>query len=489
MLTSTSEPNPASGFAAEGIEYRLPMLQYVITGTYSLTGCAPNDQGVLPLHLDMTATATMIEGEARVIPYSSLGASFKTTSFNIEFWDDTRLVKSINAAATDKGPEIAANVLKTSVAIARMAVGVPSVKGGGEGGGKPLAPLACADGVDALVQTAELAKKGIADLPDQIQAVNGRIALDTTKAQLGVLTAAEKKAAAVDLAKSKVLEGQLAKLQKELDTATKSLTFTIEWRYPDSTGPVAPKMLLMNDSARAWFSKLVTKASTTGQIDDELGMMAVAAALTPAVAVNTCDPKTDKQCRAVSVDSGFAYRTTAPGIFKVCRDPAPAQCSADPKPIVAETVSVPQFGRMLVLPLKNSWGEDNDIAATFSKAGNLLTFKYESKSAPLEKASGVVADAATEAGSIVDDINAKKTADATAAAAKVSTDQAASVAAIQNQIDILNKQAELTKLQAAAANPTTAEHDTQVDQLNAQIAVLQLQKQRKELLDALSTTP
>ncbi|GHD02477.1 FlxA-like family protein [Novosphingobium pokkalii] len=486
-LTSRTAPSLQDGFAPEGIEYRLPMLQYVVTGTYTLTSCTPNDEGLLPLHLDVTATGSTIEGEARVVSYSTLAAKFKTTSFNIEFWDDTRLVKSINASATDKGPEIAANVLKAGVAIARMAVGAPG------GGGKPdevrPVPLACADGLDAVVQASELARKGIAALPDQIQATKDRIALYTTKAQLGILTLSEKKAAAADLAASKALDAKLAAFQKQADAAAKRLTFAIEWRYPDATGPVAPKMLLAT-SGRAWFSKLVANPDANGaQIDKEIASMAVAAALTPAVATTPCDPKSEVSCRAISVDAGFAYRTPAPGIFKVCRNPAPLACGADPKPLVTEAVSVPQFGRMMVLPLRNGWGEDNNFSATFSKTGNMLTFKYEAKSAPIEKATGVIADAATQIGSIAKDLKAQNAADATAAAAKVTADQTASLAAIQSQIDILNKQAELAKLQAAAADPATTEHNSEVDQLNAQIALLQLQKQRKELLDALATKP
>lgn len=123
------------GMALSGAPYALPMLQYEVAVTRTLTACpepvkitgnAADRQfwrGAVAIELAATATPTQIAGERYLINYSKLDGALKTTNFAIEYQSGTDILKGINVSVEDNSGEVAANVVKTGLAVVAVASG------------------------------------------------------------------------------------------------------------------------------------------------------------------------------------------------------------------------------------------------------------------------------------------------------------------------------------------------------------------------------
>lgn len=118
------------GKALSGVSYALPMLQYDLKTTRTLTGCPAEVEwapgvyvGSLALSLEVEAKPEAIEGERYRINYSKLDSWMKTTSFTIEYHANSELLKSVNVSIEDKSGEVIGNVVKAGLAVAAVASG------------------------------------------------------------------------------------------------------------------------------------------------------------------------------------------------------------------------------------------------------------------------------------------------------------------------------------------------------------------------------
>lgn len=121
--------------ALSGAPYALPMLQYEVAVTRTLTACPepvsidgdPADgrywRGAVAVELSATATPTQIAGERYLIDYSKLDGALKTTNFAIEYQPGTEILKGINVSVEDHSGEVAGNVVKTGLAVVAIATG------------------------------------------------------------------------------------------------------------------------------------------------------------------------------------------------------------------------------------------------------------------------------------------------------------------------------------------------------------------------------
>jgi len=121
--------------ALSGAPYALPMLQYEVAATRTLTACpeqvkiggdATDGQfwrGAVAIELAATATPTQIAGERYLIDYSKLDGALKTTNFAIDYQPGTDILKGINVSVEDHSGEVAGNVVKTGLAVVAVATG------------------------------------------------------------------------------------------------------------------------------------------------------------------------------------------------------------------------------------------------------------------------------------------------------------------------------------------------------------------------------
>lgn len=466
-----------------GVPYSLPMLQYNIVAKYRLTSCDRDEEQLLPMAADVTVTPSTIEGERRLIDYDSLSSSFKITSVDFEYFEGTTLLKSINAAATDKGPEVIGNVIKTAVALAKLGAGLPP-GGGGPPAVQTAGGIRCRAELPPLIAALKDARAAVERVPGEAQAIQDRITIATTKAQLGALLPAEAKQAAADIDASKKLEEKLNKLRGQVDKLEKRLTFAVEWKFPESSDQRARALAAPTPDAVNWLRTLVDgDAEVLGR---QMTRMALSAALTPTVTATSCQSGS-RGCRTTNSGDGILYRSPVPGELKVCRNPAPALCPRDPAPLVADWPLVPQFGTYHLIRLHNGFGEDNDVAVTFDKAGAITSFKYGRKAAPAVAISDLAVQAAEAGVSLSDAVRTKRDADEKAAREEAAASAKAEVDDLQHQIDVLTKTADLAKLRAPTNSALAAQNAEEAD-LTAQVAILRLRKERKELLNAIGSS-
>lgn len=468
-----------------GIPYHLPFLQYTITAKYTLIQCPSAGDHRSAVKIAVDAKPGIIEDPVeRLIDYEQLTSGSKTSDFSVEYYDGTALLKSVNASVVDKSPEIAANVLKAVVSIAGIVYGLPPAAGAA---GAAVQKRGCLLGVEAMVSASNKARKAIDDFPERSQEVSDRLAVYTTMAQLGAMTPTDKKNAAKDIKESQDLAKSLDALKKQVVEYDKRVTYETEWTFPDvesrDTRPLYPPK-----SIHTWLDLLlepVDSKATGDELDASLYAL-----LIPSRPAKTCTPSKTDTCEPKNDGTdGIAYRTPSPGTLKVCRQPSASACASDVHPLFKEKSNVPQFGTMHFLQLHNGWGQDNELNVTFARTGELTTFKYASKSSPVEKGTAVAASVAEQAASIVEQRRAKSSSDKAYSAAKASDDEKVETESIQHQIDVLNLKTELATLQANLADPNAAEKNTEISTLTADIARLQLEKQRKDLLDALGNQP
>lgn len=127
--------------AISGVPYALPMLQYEMKVSRTLTACAESvdlpagDDGKpgqyrtdgAQLALAITATGALIPGERYRVDYSKLDSAFKTTNFAIEYQTGSEILKSVNVSVEDHTGEVIANSVKAGLAAASVLAGPPGV--------------------------------------------------------------------------------------------------------------------------------------------------------------------------------------------------------------------------------------------------------------------------------------------------------------------------------------------------------------------------
>ncbi len=212
----------------------------------------------------------------------------------------------------------------------------------------------------------------------------------------------------------------------------------------------------------------VWKVLERPQVDDMLCQKAGAGAQCGAQEINQDD---DGQIE------GLAYRDPARVRLLVCQTTNPCECSLGAKEVLAQSVdAAPQLGRLMLLPLRNGFGEDTELTAEFAPDGRLLNVKYDSRKASGERAMEVVNGGLSEAEAFAAS-QSKAQADSRTAETAALDDQ---VRALKQQRDLLDARAALGADQVPQAR--------RLEQLNREILQLDAEKKVGELRQALADT-
>jgi hypothetical protein len=128
------------GDAMMGTPYALPMLQYDVTLTRTLSSC-PDDRdwsfggrdfvlraGSLAIATKADAKASYGPGERYTVDYRALEAPFKTSSFSF-VTNPNKTLKSIGASAEDQTGDVIKSVVSTALTVASLASGNPAALG------------------------------------------------------------------------------------------------------------------------------------------------------------------------------------------------------------------------------------------------------------------------------------------------------------------------------------------------------------------------
>jgi len=366
QLTHEQLASPGAQPAEPGFSYYLPRQRYTVTATYELQACQPR--------IEVVQRATIVEASVAdpaqhySLPLQSLSSGWKTTTLTATVYDNQTL-HTVGAQAEDRSAAVAKAVVGTALGVARIVAGIPTAA---------VAPQPCSPGIlDALktVQgsTAQLIDPGLDD-----------------KGRANV-------AAAVTAARAVL-------------TLTRTYTFDPDWSEASRRMVHAPAA----GDLQAWFRK------------DYLDSAARLPAFTTVIRLRAVPPKPAEPPPEWN-GKGIVYREPAPIAVEV----ATGKSDGTPERLLASVETrAGQFGRRLVLPLRNGPFQKNNLSLSFAANGQLESFTYGQEST-IEK----IASSASDTSASVEGYLAKKRAADTAAATAAAS---AELDALKAQTALLN---------------------------------------------------
>jgi hypothetical protein len=176
---------------------------------------------------------------------------------------------------------------------------------------------------------------------------------------------------------------------------------------------------------------------------------------------------------------GIAYRDPSPVRVRICKSANPEECrkGAIQPLLVNTTIAAGQLGRLVILPFRNGFGENNSIEAVFREDGALDWLKYDAKDTSGESLATLLEDGSSQFLEYRRELREQeKEALAEAAAAPGE--------ALDRQIALLERQLELAQLANAVSSDSVTQQQ-ELTRLQAEIARLTALRQIRDLEAAL----
>lgn len=369
---------------APGFSYFLPKQRFSVTAVYEIKSC-PDFAGAFDAPtrpLIVTQTASIVEtpvadaDEYYSIPLNTLTSGWKTTSLTGTLYENQTL-HTIGATVDDRSGSVVKGVLGTALSVARIVVGIPA---------NAAAPKLCKSEVyDALDVIANSKSKLIDPSLDEKARASWTAAVTTARASLQI---------------------------------TETYVFS-----PDAKNVSVTKTPEASKISR-WFenSQLISNASA----EDRARFTDT---LTTDIAVEG-QPTSVLPATEALKGLGVVYREPAPITVRVC-----AKSCADKKAdeLARLETQAAQFGRHVVIPLKNRPFEKNNLSLSFAANGRLESFTYGTESR-FEKMATTLSESATS----IEGFAAKKKA----------ADDAATQAAAGAELKVIKAETEMLNSKA-----------------------------------------
>jgi len=345
---------PSSAFG-----YFLPREVYSITVTYQLVSC-PDFPTILnkinaPV-IKQTAVVTPIDiadsAQHFHITYSTMDSDWKNTAFQAALYPNQTL-KSVGVSIASQAGQVASNLVSGGLAIAKLAAAAPA------------GALTCRREITEQFKTQQI-------LAAQLSAFS--VDADPKKPGKPLIASGDRSAAA-DIA-----------TRLTIPTITQTFVFNPQ-AITDSKTFVA-----RSDDFSKWFSGNYLQSP----LDELLATTVVIAPPLVTAKSATTPPTNEDQIL------GVVYRDPIPVLVRVCagngKEPSGA-CNTDLFPsdsalaniIGSQFVSVPQFGPFIVMPLKNTSFDNNNLAIAFASNGVPCAVAYATQSRALQISSIVTA--------------------------------------------------------------------------------------------------
>ena len=490
----------------EGAPYRLPIRTFAVDMTWQVK-CSMDDDpltGLKRLNLSFeqigAASSSLLEGEALVIDYRKMTNPFKTGMLDLKYWTigegkearPTLLVKSINSEITGQEAEaIKAGVgaLGSIANIALSASGIP-LKVGGLGTVAVPLPPGCDTDVSSATEKLAASDATLKKIAKDIEKKTLRITLISGRVVGGKLTQPDEAeltelTQAVDaLADQADTETKTVKKLKQMLSYKQSFPIS-EFDWPAGTGSPVSDLSRKLEPKAGELAKLASKAVA---IDESW-----------CAESDTNKAKCDEVRQLVQTgfgnwDAVVRLTATGPGISEftpafsrmtraqleaqsfngfVFREPVHAKLTVESgsgKSISELAVTMPQYGRVRVLPLRSRFAEKNGLTADFAQDGLPTAIKYQAYEAGGVKALQATQAVFDEAGRVVGLL----AADSKAKNAKA---EGADLQAVKDRIALLTEQQKLAVLEKTP--------DPDVSAREAELQQLRFEVERQDLLKKL----
>lgn len=357
--------------AASGVVYALPFTQYDIEIKRRIASCDGPDMKVAT-DIKMTPMSKTDINHVYAIDVTSLSRFANHASTNVELFENTLQLKTINAKAADKSLEVISGTVKSLATLAS----IPSPFGRAPG----VTPVTCyksPDGVDVIKNqvlaantqhtvvkklTEELAEKTL--LATQLTSRVSDLApgRDTDLEQ----SLANTKQAV------KAKQAQLQLEEKKLLKLLEPITHTQKVKWPQSSTEMKTDtpFRLPVSILKKWVGPTVVEGDPQQVAVDVYFQI-------ERIDTYGIDPKSISQTTPAVEANSLQYRTPALGRLLACKDPA---CNSDTHKsnVIGQTEGpIAQLGFVNSLPIKTKPFESAEFSAEWTINGYLLKAGYE----------------------------------------------------------------------------------------------------------------
>ena len=416
-----ARPLTAAG-PREGVGYVLPYTQWAMTVAWRLDYCpdpahpTANDGRDAQLAVKVEAIAgSADDGDLSfILNPQDLQTLTSVTTFGAKWHDGRNMLSSINMTVEDRSAQIIGNLVKTAVKVIPLAAGLPAPPGGAASAtlfcsaasAQALADAASAEaGLKVRTGALQAATKALSALQKKVAAMGDAVD-DPTKAALSAALDASVKAQAAQ-----------TQAEEELAEALEAITFTRTQSWPQggnefSGGPISVDPKKVAEWIPALNGQPIERSSVYLQIE-RVGSFGRSpehrdrrtpppgGALRPDPANPVAATQGSDPYRVPPASSrGLRYRMPASGTLLACTD---SPCGGDGPSVIATFPGpVVQLGYVNVLPFRSGAFGTNSMSAEFNADGSLKSVGYEQRAAPLEGATGALADAADQLSGVLD---------------------------------------------------------------------------------------
>jgi hypothetical protein len=347
LLTEPSGATPTTSTFG----YYLPREVYTITVTYQLVACTDPSVAALtaanPPTIKQTATISPTDiadiDQHYYIDFTSMDSTWKNTAFQAALYPNQTL-KSVGATIASQAAQVASNLISGGLGIAKLAAGAPS------------GPVYCKKEVAAAL------------------AAQRQVAQD-----LAAYSPAAPPAKAGDPISAGSPRVKGTDRTADADVATHAVVPTFQKIYVWDPKSLPDSLVIAPDAndLSAWF-----EGDTAAATDLFPKIVSSTVVVGPARVIPVTSRPTG------SPIAGIVYRDPVPAVVRVCATTELAKCDSGMVPsndnsalvIASQTVSVPQLGAYVVMPLKNSGFDNNNLALAFAANGVPCASAYASQS-------------------------------------------------------------------------------------------------------------
>jgi hypothetical protein len=477
-----------------GSEYGLPMLQFKIVIHRTLTQCTSDENPIdIRFLAKVTAEPHYVVGERYVIDYEALSNWSKTTSFELQTYDNGA-IKSINAEANDQTAGIVGDVVKSGISLLSLTTGVPL------GNGAPPTPgnnWACKQETLTLLKDIEETDTDLKTKTAELVALTDTVDRLERSASMNALTDDAKqrleKAQIALKAQSELVTKVDNNLSKLMDRVTESDEIIWPQKMDDFTLDAAPspkgKEFLMalfekvgNDKPGYTRARLESTFQLRGQL--------MPSVIAPKQEI--CASTMSSDCKISRIEepnyTGLYYRSPVTAQLLICQVENNDECTvnAASSVVVSAGVLAPQLAPLRVLPLSNGIFQNNVFTAIFRENGGLAKFNYDEKAVRGKEASGAIASGLDNVILYRDSNHAYKDKQASDAKAEKDAKKKAELDELDGEIARLEKQNKIETMKVETSlNAGLNDTHVETSRLNAKLALLEAQRKVREAQDAL----
>lgn len=504
LSTSTDRVTASRSQATTGVPYSLPMLQYEVKITRSLTQCYEPDADGKPtttphvlFSVKVEATPHHVPGETYLMDFRQLAGFTKITSLTVQNHEATGTLHTLNASAEDRSGQIIAAGVRTAIGVASLIAGIPPVTLPASLNQQMM--VVCRPEAQRLLTA--VAERG-ADLrtaTTRLEGLTEQVNRLTEQARLNTLSEAGKQELTTLIEQQRQASRAVTSAQTRLEREQQKVTSIVQVRWPREFSDMDENVAL-DEPGR---ERLVALLERVPLVDGPNGLanscgtdennqptvlagclnarLEVALLLDQLVSPGTAQSTVAGEANGVvdpdadEAPGGVFIRPPVRGRLIACQLRPQTPCS-ESSPLVllrSDNASIPQLGQLRFLPFRNEMFQNNALSLTLRTDGSIERFEYKETSARGETAATTAAGVVGQLQGLAQAIRTGNQQEEAAAVAELTAERSAALATLQFEIDRLTRQAQLQQLQQPPAVTELATVQAETQQVAARVALLQ----------------